>query len=131
MTNPVQLGFCRHCREATAHRDSQQIRFIAIRHYPDGVTGNADQWADDDTDFRLALPGVRESLIEAEADYRAGRTFSEGHIRAHYGLLPRHADQDELCLRCTAHGNWMSDHPDAVAAADEWADGNLDELHHT
>ncbi|MEE3755001.1 hypothetical protein [Mycobacterium intracellulare] len=97
------------------------------------MTGNADQWADDgdDGDFRLALPGVRESLIEAEADSRAGRAFSEGRIRAHYGLLPRDADQDELRLRCTAHGNWMSDHPDAVAAAEEWADGNLNELDHT
>jgi hypothetical protein len=43
------------------------------------MTNAADQSADDDdddTDFWLAIPGFRESLIEAEADYAAGRTFS-------------------------------------------------------
>ncbi|MEE3751887.1 hypothetical protein [Mycobacterium intracellulare] len=87
------------------------------------MTGKVDQWADDDgddTDFWLALPGFRESLIEAEADYGAGRTFSEEHIRARYGLPQRDADEEELRLRCTAHGKWMSEHPDAVAAAEEW-----------
>lgn len=112
----------------------QQIRFIGTRHYPDGVTGKADQPADDDgkdTDFWLALPGFRESLIEAQADYGAGRTFTEQGIRTHFGLPQRDTDQEELRLRCMAHGKWMSDHPEAVAAAGEWADGNLDELDHT
>lgn len=101
------------------------------------MTVKANQSADDDgdhgddTDFWLALPGFRPSLIAAEADYGAGRAYSEEHIRAHYRLPKRDADQEELRLRCTAHGKWMSDHPDAVAAAEEWADGNLDELHHT
>jgi hypothetical protein len=43
------------------------------------MTNTADQSADDDdydTDFWLAIPGFCESLIEAEADYAAGRTFS-------------------------------------------------------
>ncbi|WP_151834886.1 hypothetical protein [Mycobacterium avium] len=38
----------------------------------------ADRSADDDgddTDFWLALPGFRDSLIAAEADHGAGRTF--------------------------------------------------------
>jgi hypothetical protein len=54
----------------------------------------ADQPADDeddDTDFWLAIPGFRESLIEAEADYAAGRTFGEEEIRARFGLAPRDA----------------------------------------
>lgn len=43
------------------------------------MTNTADQSADDDddTDFWLAIPGFRESLIEAGADYAAGRTFRE------------------------------------------------------
>ncbi len=48
---------------------------------------------DDETDFWLAVPGFRESLIEAEADIAAGRTFGEEEIRARYGLLPRDAGQ--------------------------------------
>jgi PHD/YefM family antitoxin component YafN of YafNO toxin-antitoxin module len=47
--------------------------------------------ADDDADetaLWLSLPGLRESLAEADADYRAGRTFGEQEIRARYGLPP-------------------------------------------
>jgi hypothetical protein len=57
-----------------------RLRFVTgTTRYPDGMTNAADQSADDDdddTDFWLAIPGFRESLIEAEADYAAGRTFS-------------------------------------------------------
>jgi hypothetical protein len=60
------------------------------------MTNTADQSADDDdddTDFWLAIPGFCESLIEAEADYAAGRTSSEQDIRAHFGLAARDADR--------------------------------------
>ena len=49
---------------------------------------------EDDTDFWLAIPRFRESLIEAEADCAAGRTFSEEEIRFRYGLGPREARND-------------------------------------
>jgi hypothetical protein len=42
----------------------------------------------DETAFWLSLPGLRESLAEADADYAAGRTFGEQEIRARYGLPP-------------------------------------------
>jgi hypothetical protein len=47
--------------------------------------------ADDDGDetaFWVSVPGLRESLAEADADYAAGRTFGEQEIRARYGLPP-------------------------------------------
>jgi hypothetical protein len=44
---------------------------------------------EDDTDFWLATPGFRESLIEAEADIAAGRTYSAEEVRARFGLAPR------------------------------------------
>lgn len=59
------------------------------------MTDAADESAngdDDDTDFWLAIPGFRESLIESEADYAAGRTFGEEEIRARYALPPRDAE---------------------------------------
>ncbi len=57
--------------------------------YSDTVTGTADEsTTGDDTDFWLAIPGFRESLVEAEADYAAGRTFGEEEIRARFGLSP-------------------------------------------
>jgi hypothetical protein len=46
---------------------------------------------EDDTDFWLATPGFRESLIEAEADIAAGRTYSAEEVRARFGLAPREA----------------------------------------
>ncbi|WP_204158457.1 hypothetical protein [Mycolicibacterium mucogenicum] len=60
------------------------------------MTDRADESAngdDDETDFWLAVPGFRESLIEAEADVAAGRTFGEEEIRARSGLPPRDAGQ--------------------------------------
>lgn len=66
------------------------------RRYPDTVTDRADESAngdDDETDCWLAVPGFRESLIEAEADLAAGRTFGEEEIRARYELTPRDARQ--------------------------------------
>ena len=51
------------------------------------MTDRADDSANgDDTDFWLAIPGFRESLIEAEVDYATGRTFGEEEIRARFGL---------------------------------------------
>jgi lactoylglutathione lyase len=69
---------------------------------PDGnpVTLCRTPSADDeeDTDFWLAIPGYRESLLEAEAEYAAGRTFGEEEIRAHFGLAPGDArsERDEI-----------------------------------
>ena len=49
------------------------------------MTHQADRAADEDddeTNFWLAIPDLRESLIEAEADIAAGRTFSKEDIRS-------------------------------------------------
>jgi hypothetical protein len=64
---------------------------VVSARYADRVTHESGRSADDDdeTDFLLSIPGIRESLIEAEADYAAGRTFSEEEIRAEFGLPPR------------------------------------------
>ncbi|GAB5901802.1 hypothetical protein OKHIL_76130 [Mycolicibacterium mageritense] len=51
------------------------------------MTDKADESAAGEVaDFWLAIPGFRESLIQAEADYAAGRTFGEEEIRARFGL---------------------------------------------
>jgi hypothetical protein len=62
------------------------------------MTDSADISAADDegdeTASWLSLPGLRESLAEADADYAAGRTFGEQEIRARYGLPPLHTADD-------------------------------------
>jgi hypothetical protein len=57
------------------------------------MTDPADIAAADDaggaTAFWFSLPGLRESLAEADADYAVGRRiFGEQEIRARYGLPP-------------------------------------------
>lgn len=37
-------------------------------------------------------------------------------------------DVDDMYRRCAAHDQWTSQHPEAVAFADAWADQNLEEL---
>lgn len=41
-----------------------------------------------DVDWPIDAADLRESLLEAEADRVAGRTFSADEIRARYGLPP-------------------------------------------
>jgi PHD/YefM family antitoxin component YafN of YafNO toxin-antitoxin module len=45
----------------------------------------------DETSYWLLIPGLRESLTEADGDYAAGRTHGEQEIRARFGLPPRYA----------------------------------------
>jgi hypothetical protein len=44
-----------------------------------------------DTDFWMSIPGFRESLVEADADYAGGRTYGEEEVRAPFGLPPRNS----------------------------------------
>lgn len=59
-----------------------------------------------------------------------------------YGLVKRYAEDDRKSMnawnealvdvedirrRCAAHGEWMSNNPEAVTFAEMWADENLDE----
>ena len=37
-------------------------------------------------------------------------------------------DVEDMRRRCVEHGQWMADHPEAVAFSEALADGNLDEL---
>ncbi|WP_353359244.1 hypothetical protein [Mycobacterium sp.] len=43
---------------------------------------------DDDTDFRQSVPGLRESLIDANAEYAVGPTISEDKVNAANGVSP-------------------------------------------
>lgn len=53
----------------------------------------------------------------AEADQLSMNAFIEGLL-----------DVEDMRRRCTEHGRWMNDHPDAVAFSEAWADRNLGEL---
>lgn len=53
----------------------------------------------------------------AEADQLSMNAFIEGLL-----------DVEDMRRRCTEHDRWMSDHPEAVAFSEAWADRNLGEL---
>jgi hypothetical protein len=57
----------------------------------------------DETAFWLSLPGLRESLAEAEGDCVAGRTFGEEEIRARYGLPPLDTADDASPVTDVGH----------------------------
>jgi hypothetical protein len=83
---------------------------VALRRrchgYAVTVTNKAERSTDnedDDSDFWLAIPGFGKSLIEADTDYAAGRTFSGDEIRERFGLHPHDARADTDRLRHRVH----------------------------
>jgi prevent-host-death family protein len=54
---------------------------------PAAVLIGVDEWESiQETLFWLSQPGIRESIVEAEADVEAGRVYSEEQIRAEFNL---------------------------------------------
>lgn len=86
------------CRpNSLARTNSDGVAIVGV------VTDPVQSSAADDEDeaaFWLSVPGFRESLIEADADYAAGRTYGGDEIRARYGLAPRSADGTQTFPGC-------------------------------
>jgi hypothetical protein len=76
-------------RCAVKNRPTQLIATVAIVGVMTDSVGGSAVGEEDETTFWLSVPGLRESLAEADADYAAGRTYGEEEIRARYGLAPR------------------------------------------
>ena len=77
---------------------------------------------DDDTDFWLTIPGLRESLIDAEADYAIGRTSGEEEIRTRFGLPPRGRSRPAATWQQNARppeASLVSDRPETTS--DPWS----------
>ena len=57
---------------------------------PAAVLIGVDEWESlQETLFWLSQPGVREALVDADADVAAGRVYSEEEIRREFGVPPR------------------------------------------
>lgn len=37
-------------------------------------------------------------------------------------------DAEDMRQRCVTHNRWMTDHPEVVEFAEDWADRNLEDL---
>lgn len=69
--------------------ESIELRWIAIVGAMTDPVETSTAGDEDETAFWLSVPGLSESLAEADADRAAGRTYGEEEIRADYGLTPR------------------------------------------
>lgn len=59
---------------------------------PAAVLVGAEEWESlQETLYWLSQPGITESIVEADADIAAGRTYGEDEIRAEFGV-PGRAD---------------------------------------
>jgi antitoxin YefM len=59
---------------------------------PAAVLVGAEEWESlQETLYWLSQPGITESIVEADDDIAAGRTYGEDEIRAEFGV-PRRAD---------------------------------------
>jgi antitoxin YefM len=57
---------------------------------PAAVLIGADEWESiQETLFWLSQPGIRETLVEADGDVAAGRTYGEDEIRTEFGIPKR------------------------------------------
>ena len=67
--------------------------------------------------LRLSDEAYQAVKRHADADQRSINAWIEGVL-----------DAEDMRRRCGEHGQWMADHPEAVAVSEAWADRNLDEL---
>lgn len=68
------------------------------------------------------------TLRVTETTYDAVKRYAESDEQSMNGWIERVLDAEDMRRRCRAHDRWMSEHPEAVAFAEAWADQNLDEL---
>ena len=67
--------------------------------------------------LRLSDEAYQAVKRHADADQRSMNAWIEGVL-----------DAEDMRRRCCQHGQWMADHPEAIAFSEAWADRNLDEL---
>jgi hypothetical protein len=65
----------------------------------------------------LRLSDDRYDLVKryADDDRQSMNAWIEGLV-----------DEEDMRRRCAAHGEWMSNNPQAVSFAETWADENID-----
>jgi prevent-host-death family protein len=58
---------------------------------PAAVLIGYEEWESlQETMYWLSQPGIRDAVVEADADIAAGRTYGEGEIRSEFGVPRQH-----------------------------------------
>lgn len=66
----------------------------------------------------------------SDQQYALVRRYAEDDRQSMNAWIESLLDIEDMRRRCTAHGQWMTDNPGAVAFAEMWADQNLEALPH-
>jgi hypothetical protein len=68
------------------------------------------------------------TLRLSETAYDAVKRYADSDRQSMNSWIESLLDAEDMRRRCRAHERWMSEHPEAAAFAEAWADQNLDEL---
>ncbi len=68
------------------------------------------------------------TLRLTESAYEAVKRYAELDEQSMNAWIERLLDIEDMRRRCASHDQWMAARPDAVAAAESWADRNRAEL---
>ena len=68
------------------------------------------------------------TLRLSDDQYDLVKRYAEADRQSMNAWLESLVDVEDMRRRCVAHGQWMSNNPEAVAFAETWADQNLDVL---
>jgi hypothetical protein len=68
------------------------------------------------------------TLRLSDDQYDLVKRYAEGDRQSMNGWIEALVDVEDMRRRCAAHGQWMSNNPEAAALAETWADENLGAL---
>jgi hypothetical protein len=64
----------------------------------------------------------------SDDQYELVKRYAENDQQSMNAWIESLVDVEDMRRRCTAHGEWMSNNPEAVTFAETWADQNLESL---
>jgi len=68
------------------------------------------------------------TLRLSDDQYDLVKRYAQDDRQSMNGWIEALVDVEDMRRRCAAHGQWMSNNPEAVAFAQAWADQNFEAL---
>jgi hypothetical protein len=68
------------------------------------------------------------TLRLSDGQYDLVKRYAEDDRQSMNAWIEALVDVEDMRRRCSAHGQWMSNNPEAATVAETWADENLEAL---
>jgi hypothetical protein len=68
------------------------------------------------------------TLRLSDGQYDLVKRYAEDDRQSMNAWIEALVDVEDMRRRCSAHGQWMSNNPEAATVAEMWADENLEAL---